>query len=151
MFIRSYSYLVLLAIMLNLPVYAIEAPDLTIPKVIVPEHISGVPTLTAESVVELAVEKQNLIIIDARITDDRSHGYLEDSISLPDIKTNCDTLAKAIPAKNSPTLFYCNGIKCGRSVVSIKIAKSCGYNNMYWFKGGFEEWKIKGFQYTKDR
>ncbi len=131
--------------------HALDTPNLTIPKIIVPEHISGVETLTAEAVVELAIKIKDLIIIDARIADDRSHGYLEDSVSLPDIETNCDSLRSVIPAKNAPTLFYCNGIKCGRSVVSIKIAKSCGYNNMYWFKGGFEEWKKKGFQYTKYR
>ena len=129
---------------------AADAPDLTRSKIIVPEHIAGVKTLTAENVVELAMGTPDLIIIDARIADDRKHGYLEDSLSLPDIETNCSRLGKIIPGKNSPVLFYCNGIKCGRSVVSIKIATSCGYTNMYWFKGGFEEWKDKGFQYTMD-
>ena len=97
------------------------------------------------------MEKPDLVMIDSRITDDRKHGYLENSHSLPDIETNCDTLEMMIPSKTSPVMFYCNGIKCGRSVVSIKIAKSCGYNNLYWFKGGFEEWKAKGFQYSKNR
>ena len=46
--------------------------------------------------------------------------------------------------------FYCNGVQCGRSVVSIKVARSCGYHNLSWFKGGFAEWKEKGFQYIKD-
>ncbi len=139
----------LTALLFSQPLAA--APDLTLPKIIVPEHIAGVTTLTAEQVIELANSKHDLVIIDSRITADRKHGYLEDSLSLPDIKTNCPELGKLIPRKNTPTLFYCNGVKCGRSVVSVKIAKSCGYNNMYWFKGGFEEWKNKGFQYTMDR
>lgn len=129
---------------------AVDIPDLTRSKIVVPEHIAGVKTLTAEGVVELVMTISDLIIVDARISDDRKHGYLEDSVSLPDIETNCFKLEEIIPSKNSPVLFYCNGIKCGRSVVSIKIAQSCGYNNMYWFKGGFEEWKEKGFQYVKD-
>lgn len=144
-------FLALLAAFLFNQALAADAPDLTLSKIIVPEHIAGVTTLTAEEVIELANSKPDLVIIDARITADRKHGYLEGSLSLPDIKTNCPQLGKIIPGKNTPTLFYCNGIKCGRSVVSIKIAKSCGYNNMYWFKGGFEEWKNKGFQYTMDR
>ena len=130
---------------------AANAPDLTRSKVIVPEQISGAKTLTAEEVISIATTQPKLIIIDARITDDRQHGYLEDSVSLPDIETNCERLAAVIPEKTSPALFYCNGIKCGRSVVSIKIARSCGYHNIYWFRGGFEEWKNKGFQYTKNR
>jgi len=113
----------LLTALLCCQTLAAAAPDLTLPKIIVPEHIAGVTTLTAEEVVELANSKHNLIIIDARISADRKHGYLEDSLSLPDIKTNCPELGKIIPDKNTPTLFYCNGIKCGRSVVSVKIAK----------------------------
>ena len=130
---------------------AAEIPDLTSPKTIVPDHIAGVKTLAAEGVVNLATNTPDLVIIDARIRGDRKHGYLEDSVSLPDIETNCTTLKNIIPSMNSPTLFYCNEIKCGRSVVAIKIAKSCGYTNTYWFKGGFEEWKSRGFQYTRDR
>jgi rhodanese-related sulfurtransferase len=142
--------LILFAALLFNPAQAADTPDLTRSKVIVPEHIAGVKTLTAEDVVELAMKIDDLIIVDARIAADRKHGYIEDSVSLPDIKTSCAALGKIIPSKNSPALFYCNGIKCGRSVVAIKIATSCGYTNMYWFKGGFEEWKNKGFQYAKD-
>lgn len=141
---------VVIALLFN-PAQATEAPDLTRSKIIVPEHIAGVKTLIAEDVIELAMIAPELIIIDARIEDDRKHGYIEDSVSLPDIETNCSSLEKIIPSKDSLTMFYCNGIKCGRSVVSIKIAKSCGFTNLHWFQGGFEEWKNKGFQYAKDR
>lgn len=130
---------------------ASEAPDLTIPKIIVPDRIAGVKTLTAESFVELATTSPNLIIIDARIKGDRRQGYIESSISLSDIDTNCIELGKIIPTKTTPVAFYCNGTKCERSATSVKIAKSCQYKNIYWFKGGFEEWKEKGFQYIKGR
>jgi rhodanese-related sulfurtransferase len=130
---------------------ASEAPDLTIPKGIVPNHIADIKTLTAESFINLATTMPNLIIIDARIKEDRRQGYIESSISLPDIDTNCSELGKIIPSKMTPVMFYCNGINCERSVTSVKIAKSCQYKNIYWFKGGFEEWKEKGFQYIKDR
>jgi rhodanese-related sulfurtransferase len=150
-FLPESCLLAVLATLMFNQAQAVDIPDLTRSKIIVPEHIAGVKTLTAEGVVELAMTIPDLIIVDARIRDDRKHGYLEDSVSLPDIETNCSRLEKIIPSKNNPALFYCNGIKCGRSVVSIKIAKSCGYNNMYWFKGGFEEWKNKGYQYAKDR
>jgi rhodanese-related sulfurtransferase len=130
--------------------YAAEAPDLTRGKVIVPDHIHGVKTMTAEQVIEYAVSTPELTIIDARIRKDRDNGFIEDSISLPDINTNCGTLQEVVEDKDKPLLFYCNGVKCGRSVVSIKVAKSCGYTNLSWFKGGFEEWKNKGFQYVTD-
>lgn len=130
--------------------FAEEKPNLAKPKIVVPEQIAGVTTLTAEQVIEILVSENPPLLIDARIEEDRNHGYLENSISLPDIETNCETLKKVSTDKKKHLLFYCNGVQCGRSVVSIKVARSCGYHNLSWFKGGFAEWKEKGFQYIKD-
>jgi len=125
-------------------------PDLTKDKIIVPDEIPGVETLTAEGVINKANSTDKLVIIDARINKDRASGFIEGSLSLPDISTNCDTLSKLVANKRTPLLFYCNGVKCGRSVVAVKIAKSCGYSNLSWFRGGFEEWKQKGYQYVTE-
>lgn len=117
------------------------------PIVPVPEQISGAQRVDAETVIELADKLKNLVIVDSRIPDDRKIGFIEHSISLPDAKTNCKSLAKIIPGKSTPALFYCNGVKCGRSVVATKVALQCGYKHVYWFRGGFEEWKSKEYPY----
>lgn len=130
--------------------HANNTPDLTKGKIIVPDAIPGVATLSAEDVIEKANSVDKLVIIDARINKDRAIGYIEGSLSLPDINTNCTTLSRLVADKQTPLLFYCNGVKCGRSVVAIKIAKSCGYNNLSWFRGGFEEWKAKGYQFVTE-
>jgi len=114
-----------------------------------PLEIPGVIKVFAEDIFTLNEKIPNLLIIDARITSDRKHGYIEGSINLPDIETNCDSLAKIIPTKKIPVLFYCNGVKCGRSVNSSKTALQCGYTNIYWFRGGFEEWKSKSMPFLK--
>ena len=114
-----------------------------------PNSISGTTKVFAEDVIDLAEKIPNLLIIDARIHSDRRQGYIEGSVSLPDIETNCKSLAKVIPKKITPVLFYCNGVKCGRSVVSSRVALKCGYNTIYWFRGGYEEWKAKGFPSVK--
>jgi len=115
-----------------------------------PEHIDGVTKIGAEGMIELIDQFENIVIVDSRIPGDRHKGYIESSVSLPDTKTTCTTLAKVIPAKTTPALFYCNGIKCGRSAVAIKIAKKCGYQELYWFRGGFEVWLEKGFPYIQN-
>jgi len=115
-----------------------------------PESIDGTTKVTAEGFIELVDSKPELIIIDSRIPGDRKQGYVEGSISLPDIDTTCATLAKNIPEKSSATLFYCNGVKCGRSAKAVKVALSCGYSNIYWFRGGFEEWLAKGYPYLQE-
>ena len=115
-----------------------------------PENIPGSIKVTAEGFIDLVDTIPKLIVIDSRIPGDRKQGYVEGSVSLPDIETNCKTLAKKIPTKTSPTLFYCNGVKCGRSAKAVKIALKCGYKKVYWFRGGFEEWLAKGFPYLQE-
>ena len=132
-------------------VIAEVAPNLTKPKVIVPEMIAGVETVSAEQVIEHLTSESPPFLVDARIKKDREYGYIESSVSLPDIETNCESLDAINKDKNKHMMFYCNGVQCGRSVVSIKVALSCGYHNLFWFKGGFAEWKEKGYQYVKNK
>ncbi len=115
-----------------------------------PLFIEGTTKVSAEGVLDIAAEIPNLLIIDARIRADRKQGYIEGSVSLPDIVTNCSRLAKLVPKKSTPVLFYCNGVKCGRSVKSSRIAVKCGYNKIYWFRGGYAEWKAKNYPFIKD-
>lgn len=120
------------------------------PIVPVPDSIPGAQTVDAEKVIELASKNKKLVIIDSRILGDRKIGYIEQSISLPDAKTNCKSLQKIIPNKMTPVVFYCNGVKCGRSVVATKKALQCGYSNIYWFRGGFEEWTSKAYPFLHE-
>ncbi|MGV6826174.1 MAG: rhodanese-like domain-containing protein [bacterium] len=115
-----------------------------------PMSTPGATTINAEQLIELAGENSNLIIVDARITDDRLLGQIAGSVSLPDIDTTCETLANAAPNTADPVVFYCNGVKCGRSLNSIKVAMGCGYKNMYWFRGGFAEWEQKKYPIEKE-
>ncbi len=114
-----------------------------------PESIRGVTRVEAEGVLALVAEKPQLVVVDSRIAMDRKQGYLEGSISLPDTETNCASLARIIPEYHRPVLFYCNGVNCGRSVVAVNIARQCGYTRLYWYRGGFEDWKQKNYPYLK--
>ncbi len=117
-------------------------------EIVSPEAIPGTTRVDAEGVINIVEKISDLVIIDARITIDRKQGFIEGSRSLPDIDTTCTSLEKVAPGKTRPVLFYCNGVKCGRSVKSINIAQGCGYEKIYWFRGGFEEWKAKGYPFV---
>ena len=114
-----------------------------------PLTISGTTKVNAEGIFELLEKAPDTTIIDARISSDRIQGYIEGSISLPDVDTNCSSLKQVVPSLTAPVLFYCNGVKCGRSGNAAEIAVKCGYNNIYWFRGGFEEWKAKNLPFLK--
>lgn len=117
--------------------------------VVSPDNIPGTTKVDAEGVLDLAEKNPGLVIVDARIRQDRLQGYIEGSISLPDVDTSCESLARVIPKKSTPVLFYCNGPKCGRSVHSSRKALGCGYTRIYWYRGGFEEWKNKNYPYLR--
>ena len=112
-------------------------------KVASPEDIPGTTKINAEELIELMWASPQLTLIDSRITSDRSKGFIEGSISLPNTETSCGALEVVLSDKLAPVLFYCNGVKCGRSAKAAQIAIDCGYNQIYWFRGGIEEWKQK--------
>ena len=114
-------------------------------KIVSPEHIDGATIVDAAGLIETATQIPDLILIDARIPADHKAGFIEGSVSLPDTDTDCDSLAGIVPALSSPVLFYCNGIKCGRSARAAKIAIDCGYANIYWFRNGLEEWQAQEY------
>src|SRR3989344_1575483 len=117
--------------------------------VVSPDHIPGVEKVDAEGLLDLVDKVPGLVIVDARIRQDRLQGYIEGSVSLPDVETDCTSLARIVPARSAPVLFYCNGPKCGRSVHASRKALECGYKRVYWFRGGFEEWSKKNYPFLK--
>lgn len=137
----THTYLLFICFSFALPCQTATAGD----KIVSPESINGTTIVDAEGLIELATQQPQLVMIDSRVTADRKEGFIEGSISLPDTDTRCKSLAQAVPALNSPLLFYCNGVKCGRSSRAAMIAVACGYSNIYWYRNGMEEWQKKEF------
>ena len=106
--ISTYTHTCLLFICFSfaLPCQTTTAGD----KIISPESINGTAIVDAEGLIEKATQQPQLLLIDARITA----AHREGSISLPNTDTSCESLARIVAALNAPTLFYCNGVKCGR-------------------------------------
>jgi rhodanese-related sulfurtransferase len=134
--------LLLAVVLATSPVYA--AVDYTSP-----ESIAGTVRIDANELITLADRHKDLVIIDARMRSDRKQGFIPGSISLPDIETDCASLAGVIPSKHSEVAFYCNGIKCRRSDHAVAIAVGCGYDRVFWFRGGIEEWLNTNFPIYK--
>jgi rhodanese-related sulfurtransferase len=114
-----------------------------------PETIEGTHRIEAEDLIQLVNRNENQVIIDSRISSDRKLGYIPGSISLPDTDTNCESLARLIPEKSDPVVFYCNGPKCRRSDIAVVIAVDCGYTSIYWFRGGIEAWRANNYPIAK--
>ena len=114
----------------------------------VSKFVDGAVTIDAENLVELYRSMDDIALIDSRLSQDRVHGYIELSHSLPLSDTDCISLSDIIDDKDQPVVFYDNGIISGDSMNATSIAVSCGYNRLFWFSGGFAEWEDKDYPFV---
>lgn len=115
-----------------------------------PTTIPGAVTVDAEQLITLVEHHPDVVLIDARVREDRADGYIEGSVNLVDVRTDCDSLARLLSGPATPVVIYCNGIACDRSAHAVRIALACGYRKVYWFRGGIEEWRAKHYPLIED-
>ena len=108
-----------------------------------PEVIQGAKTVTAEDTIDLILNNPDLIVIDARKKTEYVKGHIEGAINMLNTKMKAEDLEKVVTDKSRAILFYCNGTRCMRSADAIRKAKSWGYTNLIWFRGGWKEWTDK--------
>lgn len=116
-----------------------------------PESIQGVTIVTAEQAIEMIINNPELVVIDSRKKTEYLKGHIEGSINILNTRLTREDLERVSPDKSREILFYCNGTRCLRSTDSINKAKSWGYTNLIWFRGGWKEWTEKRLPVVTDR
>jgi len=129
-----------ISLVLTLTSHVAPASDYTSPA-----SIDGAMTIDAERLIELVGSRTDMVLIDSRIREDHADGYIEGSLLLVDRETDCASLEQILSDKETPVIFYCNGPNCDRSDKAAVIAIECGYNEIYWFRGGIEEWRASKY------
>lgn len=140
MFVSKLPVLILLLCNLFSPFYVTALAD---SKPYAPESIDGTVIVTAEEAVELILDTPGMPIIDSRKKMEYLKGHIEGAVSLLNTEMTEQGLLAIAPDKNAPILFYCNGVRCLRSSDAIDKARSWGYSNLIWFRGGWKEWTEK--------
>lgn len=108
-----------------------------------PMEIAGAKTVNAGQIFDLVSKTPNIVILDNRKPEDFAAGHIEGAIRLIDTDVSSETLAKYIPAKDTPVLFYCNGVKCGRAAKATEKAVQLGYTQVYYYALGMDEWNTQ--------
>ena len=112
-----------------------------------PQTLAVAITIDAENLIELYQSVPRLKIVDSRHPQDHAQGYIETSINLPLADTDCAALARVAEGKDQAFVFYCNGNAADASISAIEIASDCGYQRLFWLRGGFVEWEDKDYPY----
>ena len=94
-------------------------------------------------------------VYDVRVDEEYKTAHVPSAISVPykegsakevDFDRGDDQFAlnKLPKDKNAPFMMYCDGTICWKSYKSAVMAIEAGWKNVYWFRGGFPEWKDAG-------
>ena len=109
-----------------------------------PQEIAGATTVDAEALIEMIMSVDGLIVVDARVPGDYDAAHIEGAYNLVSSDANAETLAAILPTADTPVVFYCNGLSCGRAAEAVDAALAAGYSNVHYFARGMEEWNDLG-------
>ena len=115
-----------------------------------PESIQGVTIVSAEETIEMILANPDLIVIDSRKKTEYLKGHIEGAINILNTRLKPEDLENILQDTSAEVLFYCNGVRCLRSSDSIVKARDWGYTNLFWFRGGWNEWTKKRLPVVTD-
>ena len=115
-----------------------------------PETIDDVTIVSAEQVIDMILANPEMIVIDSRKKTEYLKGHIEGATNILNTRLKAEDLEQLSPDKSDTILFYCNGSRCLRSSDSINKAKSWGYTDLVWFRGGWKEWTEKRLPVVTD-
>jgi rhodanese-related sulfurtransferase len=104
----------------------------------------GFPVVTSEQLKGLLDKKADMVLIDARSAQEYQEAHILTAINIPLSVLEKDSSVLSAP-KNARLLFYCNGVKCGKSGKSALIARSLGYTDISIYADGMPVWEEKGY------
>lgn len=120
----------------------------------VPATLAGVTVVTAEQARRLV--EAGTPIIDTRVGNEFADVHIKGARNVPykeksakvagfNAKEDQFDLGKLPADKGAPVIFYCNGPECWKSYKASKVAADAGWTRVQWLRGGFPEWKAKGY------
>lgn len=105
----------------------------------------GARIVKGEDVLKLADYDEELVILDVRNKASRKKGHITWSEEFGSNRAAFQQLNQNVTDKGTTIVIYGNK----NSSIAAKSAKKImaqGYKNVYWFKGGWPEWKGKGLK-----
>jgi rhodanese-related sulfurtransferase len=119
-----------------------------------PTNLPGAKIIAAADAKQLIAK--GVPVYDVRNQEEYETAHVPGSISVPykegsakevgfDPADDQFALNKLPKDKNAPLMMYCDGTICWKSYKSAVMAIHAGWKNVYWFRGGFPEWKEAGF------
>lgn len=109
-----------------------------------PMSVEGATSVTTKEAKELFDE--GILFVDTRENSAWELGRIPGAVHI-DVRTNAFTKEALMEEAKleDKVLFYCNGIKCGRSSTASMKAVKYGYTHVYYYREGYPGWKNAGY------
>jgi len=93
-------------------------------------------------------DMRTFLLVDARNPEEYREAHIPGAINIPAKKF--DHFSNLLPAdKGALLIFYCNGVKCGKSKKAASKAMDLGYTNVKVFTEGMPVWEERGYSFYK--
>lgn len=122
-----------------------------------PRSLPGAQVADAAAVAQLL--QRGARYIDTRTADEFKAGHVPGAVLVPyvekspkdadyDGKLDQFDVGELGGNKAAELIFACNGAECWKSYKASRAALAAGYTKVYWFRGGFPEWRAAGQKVT---
>jgi rhodanese-related sulfurtransferase len=119
-----------------------------------PMTLDGATVVNAEQAKQML--DKGVAVIDTRVANEFAEGHIKGAKNVPykeksekkvgfDASQDSFDLSKLPADKNAPVVFYCNAGDCWKSYKAGVVAIKAGHKKVQWLRGGFPEWKAKGY------
>lgn len=132
------------------------------------EHVQTIGEVELLQFMKQKVNKKRGLLVDLRTKADYKKESIPSAVNIParvkDNPAKIEKILKVLGAKRTSTggldtsnvlevAFYCHGLWCNKSSEFIKIFLDLGYpaDKMFYYRGGFQMWKILGFTTVTNR
>lgn len=99
--------------------------------------------VSTEMLKDMLDQKKELVLVDARTKEEYQEAHIAPAVNVTE--RDFEKEAVALPSdKKTLLIFYCNGVKCGKSKKVAAKAREKGYSNILIYNDGFPVWEEKG-------
>lgn len=96
--------------------------------------------ITTDELKKYVDQKENMVLVDARTPQEYQTAHITGAINIPE--KGFDEAAKQLPTDRKTLLvFYCNGVKCGKSKRVAQKVEPLGYTTILIYKEGIPVWE----------
>lgn len=101
--------------------------------------------ITTDELKTMMDANKDFMLIDTRTKEEYQEAYIINAINIPE-KQFEKMAPEIIKEKGTKLIFYCSGVKCGKSKRTAKIAQATGYTNLSLYNEGFPVWEERGLK-----